>query len=127
MALYLLSAEARFSAAHTLPGVEVCDRLHGHDWRLRISVRVDESQLGNDAMAIDFRAIEDIARRSVAEFDHRHLNDLEPFRNHSPTAERLAKVICLKAVEELAATAPHATVEQIELWEVPEYRVIYRP
>ena len=78
-------------------------------------------------MAIDFRAIEDIAKRSVEDFDHRYLNDLEPFQHHSPTAERLAKVICLKAVEELAATAPHATVEQIELWEVPEYRVTYRP
>ena len=64
MALYLLSAEATFSAAHKLPGVEVCDQLHGHDWRVRLTVRVEESHLGDGAMAIDFRVIEEIASMS---------------------------------------------------------------
>ena len=127
MALYLLSAEATFSAAHKLPGVDVCDRLHGHDWRVRLTVRVDESHLGDDAMAIDFRVIEKITKESVAEFDHRYLNDLEQFEDQPPTAERLAQVICSAASEQLASAAPHASVEQLELWEVPQYRVVYRP
>ncbi len=127
MGLYLLSAEATFSAAHTLPGVEVCDRMHGHDWRVRLTVCIDETQMGEDAMAIDFRVIEDITKGSVADFDHRYLNDLEPFKNHAPTAERLAQVICATASERLAAAAPHAAVEQVELWEVPQYRVVYKP
>ena len=127
MATYLLSAEATFSAAHTLPGVAVCDRLHGHDWRIRLTVRVDESHMGDDAMGIDFRVIEDIAKKAVADFDHRYLNDLEPFKNHSPTAERLALVICTAASRQLAADAPHASVEQVELWELPQYKVVYRP
>ncbi len=127
MGVYLLSAEATFSAAHTLPGVEVCDRLHGHDWRMRLTVRVDESHMGDDAMGFDFRVIEDIATQAVADFDHRYLNDLEPFENHSPTAERLAQVICTAASRQLAADAPHASVEQVELWELPQYKVVYRP
>jgi 6-pyruvoyltetrahydropterin/6-carboxytetrahydropterin synthase len=127
MAEYLLSAEATFSAAHTLPGVEVCDRLHGHDWRMRLTVRIDESHMGDDAMGIDFRVIEDIAKQAVADFDHRYLNDLKPFENHPPTAERLAQVICMAASRQLAADAPRASVEQVELWEVPQFRVVYKP
>ena len=127
MAEYLLSAEATFSAAHTLPGVDMCSRIHGHDWRLRLTVRMTEDQLGDGAMAIDFRVIEEIAANSVAEFEHRYLNDLKPFQNDPPTAERLAQVICDRAIARLAASAPHAVVDQVELWELPQYRVVYRP
>ncbi len=105
----------------------MCDRMHGHDWRVRLTVCIDETQMGPDAMAIDFRVIEDITKGSVADFDHRYLNDLEPFENHPPTAERLAQVICAVASKRLAAAAPHAAVEQVELWEMPQYRVVYKP
>ena len=127
MGHYLLSAEANFSAAHTLPGVDVCDQLHGHNWRLRLTVRVDDGHLDDTSMGIDFRVIEEVAAQSVAEFDHRYLNDLETFQHHPPTAERLAQIICTAASRRLAAASPHASVEQVELWESPQYRVVYRP
>ena len=31
---FLLSAEATFSAAHTLPGAGACEQMHGHNWRV---------------------------------------------------------------------------------------------
>lgn len=127
MAHYLLSAETTFSAAHTLPGVEQCDQLHGHNWRVRVTVRVDEAALDAGGMGVDFRDIEQIAEGSVADFDHRYLNDLEPFRTAPPTAERIARVICTRAASRLAATAPHAAVDEVAVWELPEYRVVFRP
>ena len=125
MGHYLLSAEAQFSAAHTLPGVDMCERMHGHNWRVRLTVRVDEAQLDDLGMGVDFRTIEEMTRAIVAEFEHRYLNDLEAFRDHAPTAERIARTIAERAQAGLE-TRP-ATVEEVEVWEMPQYRVVYRP
>ena len=127
MAHYLLSAEATFSAAHTLPGVDMCGRLHGHNWRVRLTVRVEEDSLSETGMGVDFRVIEDIAKSTVADFEHQYLNDLEPFKGYSPSAERLAKVIFSGARDRLIAASQNAAIDQIEVWELPQYRVVYRP
>jgi 6-pyruvoyl-tetrahydropterin synthase len=63
----------------------------------------------------------------VAEFDHRYLNDLEPFRDRPPTAERIARVVAERAAARLGARAPAARVHEVEVWETPQYRVVYRP
>src|SRR6185436_16635241 len=96
---YLLSAEAGFSAAHTLPGVDMCERFHGHNWRVRLTVRVPESGLDGLGMGVDFREIERVTREVVAGFEHRYLNDLPEFKQRPPTAERVAKIVCTRAAE----------------------------
>jgi 6-pyruvoyltetrahydropterin/6-carboxytetrahydropterin synthase len=127
VAHYLLSAEANFSAAHRLPGVDRCDQLHGHNWRVRLTVRVADTDLDAAGMGVDFRDLERSARSVVADFDHAYLNDLEPFKSDPPTAERLAKVVCERAMAQLSEVAPAARVEQVDAWETPEYRITYRP
>ena len=122
---YLLSAEATFSAAHTIPGVDMCERMHGHNWRVRATIRVEENQLDANGMGVDFRAIEQTMHTIVAEFEHRYLNDLEPFANNPPTAEFIAKIIAHRTSEQLAEIAPTAKVYQVEVWETPHYRVTY--
>ena len=124
---FLLSGEATFSAAHTLPGVEMCDRMHGHNWRFRITVRVAATALDATGMGVDFRVLERTAREIADAFEHRYLNDLPAFRNAPPTAERIVQVICEQAQARLAPLGATTTVEQVELWEMPQYRVIYRP
>jgi 6-pyruvoyltetrahydropterin/6-carboxytetrahydropterin synthase len=126
-AQYLLSAETSFSAAHTLPGVEKCERMHGHNWRVRLTVQVAADALDDGGMALDFRTIEGAVRTAVADFDHAYLNDLEPFREGPPTAEQVAVVVCRRVTQQLAETAPTARVDAVELWETPQYRVEYRP
>jgi 6-pyruvoyltetrahydropterin/6-carboxytetrahydropterin synthase len=124
---YLLSAEAGFSAAHTLPGVDMCERFHGHNWRVRVTVRVSESHLNESGMGVDFREIERVTREIVAAFEHRYLNDLPEFQEKPPTAERVARVVCTRATEQLAQVAPGAEISGVEVWETPQYRVAYRP
>ena len=126
MSHYLLSAETTFSAAHTIPGVDMCERMHGHNWRVRATVRVEEDQLDKNGMGVDFRAIEQTLRTIVSDFEHRYLNDLEPFAQHPPTAEFIAKLIAVRSSEQLAQTTPTAHVSEIEVWETPHYRVAYR-
>ena len=124
---FLLSAEASFAAAHTLPGVPLCERMHGHNWRVRLTVRVADVELDDGGMAVDFRVVEEAVRRAVAEFDHRYLNDLEPFRHHAPTAERLARVVAERVASQLTESAPVAAVDAVDVWETPQYHVSYRP
>lgn len=124
---FLLSGEATFSAAHTLPGVDMCDRMHGHNWRFRITVRVDPDGLDAAGMGVDFRILEQAARELADAFEHRYLNDLDAFQDAPPTAERIAQVIGERAAARLRDVAPAARLVEVELWEMPEYRVIYRP
>ncbi len=124
---FLLSAETSFSAAHRLPGVDTCDRIHGHDWRVRLTVRVDAAALGASGMAVDFREVEHTARAAVEDFEHRDLNQLAVFSGTAPTAEHVARLVGERAHARLARSAPAARVEEVEVWETPTYRVVYRP
>jgi 6-pyruvoyltetrahydropterin/6-carboxytetrahydropterin synthase len=124
---YLLSAETSFSAAHRLPGVDTCDRIHGHDWRVRLTVRVDATALGAGGMALDFRELQGTARAAVEDFEHRDLNALPPFAGTAPTAEQVARIVCERAHGALARAGAAARVEEVEVWETPTYRVVYRP
>ena len=105
----------------------MCERFHGHNWRVRLTVKVPERGLDELGMGVDFREIERVAKEVVGEFEHRYLNDLPEFKERPPTAERVAKVICVQAAERLAASAPAAKISDVEVWETPQFRVVYRP
>jgi 6-pyruvoyltetrahydropterin/6-carboxytetrahydropterin synthase len=124
---FLISAESNFSAAHRLPGVPSCDRLHGHNWRVRVTVCVDSDGLDDTGMGVDFRVLEGLAREAVSDFEHHYLNELPPFSDAPPTAERIARIICDRVGEGLVGVAPDSRVTEVELWEMPQYRVVYRP
>ena len=124
---FLLSSETTFSAAHRLPGAGTCEQLHGHNWRVRITVRAAEEQLDRQGMGIDFRIVDEIARLSVADFDHAYLNDLEPFKDRPPTAELIAREVYRRALARLREAAQDLTVAEIEVWEMAGYRAVYRP
>lgn len=126
-AAYLLSAEATFAAAHTLPGVDMCARMHGHNWRVRVTVRVSAAQLDTNGMGLDFRDLERFAREATADFEHQYLNELPPFQDRPPTAETLARVVADRVAESLADHPSGAEVTEVELWETPLYKVAYRP
>jgi 6-pyruvoyltetrahydropterin/6-carboxytetrahydropterin synthase len=127
MGTFYLSAEAGFSAAHTLPGVAMCDRMHGHNWRVQVTVRLAEGSLDSAGMGVDFRTLERLVTESVADFEHRYLNDLPEFADGPPSAERLTRIVAGRLGAALAREAPTATISEVALWEMPQYRVIYRP
>lgn len=127
MGYYLLSTETTFSAAHTLPDAGACAQLHGHNWRVRFTVQVEESKINALGMGIDFRVLDEILRGSVADFDHAFLNHLEPFKERSPTAELIAREVYQRSCALLEETHPAATVAEVEVWEMAGYRAVYRP
>lgn len=88
---------------------------------------MSESELDEHGMGIDFREFQEMLRASVREFDHAHLNDLEPFRHRPPTAELIAREVYLRLVARVEGAVPAATIAEVEVWEMEGYRAVYRP
>ena len=124
---FLLSAETTFSAAHTLPGAGACEQMHGHNWRVRITVHVEETELDEEGMGIDFRVLDEIVKSSVSDFDHAYLNNLEPFKDHPPTAELIAREVYRRARALMENALQSAALAEVEVWEMAGYRAVYRP
>ena len=90
--MYEIEVRAAFEAAHCLDGYDgKCARLHGHNWEVVAIVRGEN--LDALGMLIDFKIVKAELKKVLDEFDHRFLNDLEPFAAENPTAENIARKI----------------------------------
>lgn len=97
-----------FEAAHQLPWhTGRCRRLHGHGYRLEVTV---EGSLGEHGVVVDFDDLKAVVQREVVDrYDHAYLNDLLD----NPTAELIAADAWKRL--EAAGVAP----ARIRLWETP--------
>lgn len=122
--MYTLKVEGAFEAAHRVvdyPGK--CDRLHGHNWKVEAIVKGKElDELG---MLVDFKVVKNVLKETLDRFDHRFLNELQPFNEGvNPTAENLARII----FEELApskAFVRDSHLYAITVYETPNSSVTY--
>ena len=114
----LVSKEFSFDSAHFLTKYHgKCERLHGHTYRLRVTV---EGPIGEDGMVVDFVELKRIVKEKVVErYDHQNLNDF--FEN--PSAELIAKQIWEDLLPEFGGSAK---LFEVILWETPESFVTYR-
>ena len=101
-----------FEAAHQLPWHDgKCQRLHGHSYRLEVTVT---GPVREDGMVIDFAELKAVVDREVVDrFDHQFLNDF--FEN--PTAEVVAAEVW-KSLEAAGLGVTH-----IRLWETQDSSV----
>jgi 6-pyruvoyltetrahydropterin/6-carboxytetrahydropterin synthase len=102
----------RFEAAHQLPWHEgKCRHLHGHSYRLEVTV---SGPVGPQGIVLDFADLRaEVERAVIDRYDHRYLNDLMD----NPTAELIAQAIW-KALE-----AGGLAVTRIRLWETADSMV----
>ncbi|OGI09254.1 MAG: 6-carboxytetrahydropterin synthase QueD [Candidatus Margulisbacteria bacterium GWF2_35_9] len=108
--MYKLSVEEKFSAAHQLTNYKgPCENLHGHTWKVRITV--EGAELDQSGMLLDFRVLKSHLKKIHNEFDHTFLNNLVPF---SPTSENLSKYIFEKMDKDLPK---QVTLKEITVWE----------
>jgi 6-pyruvoyltetrahydropterin/6-carboxytetrahydropterin synthase len=110
-----------FDAAHFLPNHKgKCAAMHGHTYRLEVTVVRENGKLSNDGsdegMVIDFADLKALVKAAVIDrMDHKVLNDVLPFRT---TAENIVAHIFQVLTDKLQASG--VTVDRIKLWETPD-------
>lgn len=97
-----------FEAAHQLPWHPgKCRRLHGHSYRLEVTV---DGPVGDQGIVIDFDDVRAVVTREIVDrWDHQYLNDFLD----NPTAELMAD----DAWKRLEAAG--LALGGLRLWETP--------
>jgi 6-pyruvoyltetrahydropterin/6-carboxytetrahydropterin synthase len=122
-ARFTVFKEQDFNAAHFLREYQGgCERLHGHNYRVRVYAASDE--LDNAGLVVDFAALKAAMQEVLGRFDHRLLNEIPPFDSAPPSLERLAQHIA----EEVAQRIDDARVRiaACQVWETERNCAIYR-
>lgn len=112
--MWEISQETCVAAAHQLrfaPGEG--ERLHGHNWRIKATVRAE--RLDASGFVLDFNALAATLRALVEPYEHVFLNEIAPFDDLNPTAENIARVVA----DNLAAQVDDDRVKvlKVEVWE----------
>lgn len=128
--MFEITVESGFSAAHRLRGYEgACERLHGHNYRVAITVR--GGKLGASGMLADFRGLKGALARVLDGLDHTCLNeDIADFGEGglNPTAENIARWIHDAVAGELAREMPEgAALSGVTVWESEKSSATYSP
>ncbi len=112
--MYHLTIHSHFAAAHNLINYQgECENLHGHNWKVEVTVQtqvLDEAGLG-----IDFKILKTRVNEVLDELDHVYVNELEYFKNRSPSSENMARYIFERVEALLKGT--DVTVERVNVWE----------
>lgn len=96
--------EFGFESAHSLPNVpegHKCARLHGHSFRVRVTVA---GPVGDrTGWVMDFADLKAAVQPTIDALDHRLLNDIDGLEN--PTSEMLARWIWDRIAPDLTGLA----------------------
>jgi 6-pyruvoyltetrahydropterin/6-carboxytetrahydropterin synthase len=129
--MYELTIDTHFSSAHNLREYGgACERLHGHNWK--VSVTVEAGELDRLGMVVDFKALKEKTEKVVKRLDHQYLNEVPPFKEKeeknkkngkNPTAENLAEFI----FGELKKALEDGTVrlKRVKVWESEKAAAAY--
>lgn len=121
--MYELTIETTFSSAHNLREYEgACENLHGHNWRVEVSVTA--SRLDPIGMVIDFKKLKAETKTVIDGLDHAYLNVVPPFDHINPTAENISQHIyrCLSAI----LNNGNVKVSKVQVWESANSSATYR-
>ena len=112
--MYQITIETHFSSAHRLRDYNgVCERLHGHNWKVQISVASDV--LNDLGMVMDFKDLKSNVKPLIGKLDHQYLNEIPPFTEINPTTENISKYL-FDEFSKLINT-DQIKVTKVEIWE----------
>ncbi len=114
-----MTKELTFDAAHRLEKYHgKCEELHGHTYRLSVTV---EGERDDEGMVIDFLELKALVGKHVlAYLDHKYINDVIT----QPTAENIAEWI-FGVLEPLLNSGNRRLVE-VTVWETATSSATYR-
>ena len=131
--LYTIRTKAQFESAHSIrqyiedphnPNTYLDEDIHGHTWIIEAfaSSHYIEERTG---FALDFLVLKKTVDDLANKFDHKFLNEIEPFTKINPSTENIAKYI----YTEVAKVIPEGSkLDKVRVFEGPnnyaEYRII---
>jgi len=120
--MYEVTTESHFSAAHSLRNYDgPCEKLHGHNWRVRVTVRCEK--LDKSGIGIDFKILKRKLGAILEDYDHRNLNDIFDEIGESPSSECLSRHIFRRLSESLPDS--EAKLVRVEVQETPGNSAAY--
>jgi 6-pyruvoyltetrahydropterin/6-carboxytetrahydropterin synthase len=122
--MFEITLEESLSAAHALRAYQgACERVHGHNYRVRVSL--EGERLDAAGLLMDFVELRRLLREILEPFDHRMLNEVPPFDALNPTAENMARHFFDELARRLAGR-PAVRVAEVRVWETPGATAAYR-
>ncbi|MDI9403706.1 MAG: 6-carboxytetrahydropterin synthase [Limnohabitans sp.] len=121
---FAVEVECEFAAAHAILIGGVRERLHGHNWKVVVSVA--GSQLDHEELLCDFHLVESMLHAVVAPFRDGNLNETPPFDRINPTAEAVAAHIATTLGKSLVVRIPSVQLEWVRVTEAPRCTAIFR-
>ena len=112
--MYELRVITQFAAAHQLRIFRgKCEKLHGHNWRIEVSLAGDK--LNDGGLLIDFGEVKEATDGILEELDHSFLNELPQFEDQSPSSENIAAYVFEKLSSKL--NNKRIRVTKVTAWE----------
>lgn len=112
--MYRLTIQTSFAAAHNLLHYQGdCENLHGHNWKIDVTVAARE--LDKSGLGIDFKKLKAETRSLLETLDHKYLNELPMFEGLSPSSENIARYLFEELGQKL--NTENVTVTIVNVWE----------
>ncbi|UCC83707.1 MAG: 6-carboxytetrahydropterin synthase [Gemmatimonadota bacterium] len=125
--VYRLAVHASYDAALFMPGDQgPSGRTHGHRYTVEAVLEVQE--LDESSFVADLEDVQPLLAALASELDHSLLNELEPFRDGPPSAERQAEFFYQRLSLDIEnAYGPAVRLAKIRVIQEPEAWVEYEP
>lgn len=124
IAPFALEVECEFAAAHAIVLLGERERIHGHNWRVVVSVA--GKRLDGEELLCDFHAVERMLAEIVAPFRDGNLNETPPFDRVNPTAEAVARHVAAELSSRLCRNIPTVHLEWVRVTEAPRCTAVVR-
>ncbi|MGA2191896.1 MAG: 6-carboxytetrahydropterin synthase QueD [Nitrospirota bacterium] len=112
--MYELMIETKFAAAHQLRNYNGrCERLHGHNWKVKVYIMSDV--LNDIGLAMDFKALKDDTNEVISVLEHSFVNEVAPFTEINPSSENIAKWIYETLAKKINTES--IQVSMVTVWE----------
>lgn len=123
--MYRITVEESFCAAHRLRGYKgKCEKLHGHNWRVMLSVAGDS--VDSRGLLFDFSDLKKILKKILGGLDHEDLALVPPFDKINPSAENIARYVFERAAAAFASEKLRGLrIEMVSVWESEKSRADY--
>ena len=87
--MFEITVATHIDSAHLLRGYQgKCSNIHGHTWRVEVTLK--GAHLNEIGLLIDFNEVKMVIKDVTAAYDHKLINDIEPFDQVNPSSENLA-------------------------------------